>query len=211
MISVCEIFRSIQGETTASGFPSVFVRLTGCNLRCRYCDTRYAYDGGTPTRIDDIASKVREFPAPHHITLTGGEPLLQEETPRLVDTLLDIAPVRVETNGSIDIGRISDRAVRIVDVKGPSSGEAGSFLMDTINTLTERDEIKFVVSRDEDLTFAKDFITRHLSATRSVINISPVRGAITPARVASFILDEKLSVRLNLQLHTIVWPEGEPR
>ena len=209
MIEVCEIFRSLQGETTAAGFPSVFVRLSGCNLRCRYCDTTYAYGAGSPMTPGEIAASVRKYPVPHHITLTGGEPLMQPESGELVRVLSKIAPVRIETNGSVDISGTDGAAARIVDVKTPSSGECGSFLMSNLDHLTDDDEMKFVVGTGEDMHFTSDFITRHFKDSRIVINISPSDGVITAAECASFILDGGLNVRMNLQMHKIIWPEGE--
>jgi len=211
MIDVYEIFRSLQGETTAAGFPSVFVRLSGCNLRCRYCDTKYAYETGTMMEIGEIVNAVRNYPVPHHITLTGGEPLIQNEAGELVRALRQIAPVRIETNGSVDISGTDSSAIRIVDVKTPSSGEGSSFLKSNLSHMTPDDEIKFVVGSDEDLRFTSDFIRHSLNGAHPVINISPSEGMMTAARCASFILDDNINARINLQLHKIVWPDGEKK
>ena len=158
---------------------------------------------------DEIVSSVRKYPVPHHITLTGGEPLMQAESNELVRVLSKIAPVRIETNGSIDISGTDGAAVRIVDVKTPSSGECGSFLMSNLDHLRDDDEMKFVVGTEEDMRFTADFITRHFKDSRIVINISPSEGVITAAQCADFILGGGFNVRMNLQLHKIIWPEGE--
>jgi 7-carboxy-7-deazaguanine synthase len=211
-LRVNEIFLSLQGETTASGFPSLFIRMTGCNLRCSFCDTEYAWDEGQFMTVDEITEQACQYEWVHHITLTGGEPLAQAETAALADRLLKKGfRVRVETNGSLPIDVLPKGCERIVDIKPPSSGEGSSFYEPNLSALTGCDEVKFVVSTDEDFEFAARFCEEKLPASDAAINISPVFGSMEGERLASLILSRKLRVRLNLQLHKILWPKGEPR
>jgi len=212
MLKVNEIFKSIQGETSLAGFPSIFVRLTGCNLRCSYCDTTGAYSEGEELSDEDVIEKIYSLAPFHHITVTGGEPLMQEDTPRFVKKLITLRHrVRIETNGSVDISCVLPPAERIVDVKTPSSGEEGSFCMNNIQQLTGWDEVKFVVADENDFFFAKDFCEKNFNGMRELVNISPVNGKFSPERCAELILAHKLDARLNLQLHKIIWPGGEPK
>ncbi|HOP63968.1 MAG TPA: radical SAM protein [Spirochaetota bacterium] len=203
-LKVHEIFYSLQGETTTAGLTSVFIRLAGCNLNCIWCDTPQAKTGGIDMTIDEIMEKVREFEPFNHITLTGGEPLLQEESVELLHRLTDNGyDVQVETNGSIIFDSMP-RGVRIVaDVKTPSSGEEGSFKPDNIKYLKKYDEIKFVIGIMEDYQFAKDFIKTHLQGVECVINFTPAAKLMEPWALASMIIKDRLNVRLNLQLHKI--------
>ena len=207
-LKVNEIFHSIQGESSWSGQPCVFVRLTGCNLRCSYCDTIYAYDEGRILQIPDIMEQVRRFSC-DLVELTGGEPLLQEETPSLVSTLLDSGyEVLLETNGSIDINKMDQRCARILDVKCPSSGMAGKNDLSNLQKLTPLDELKFVIGNREDYEFAKDILTNFQSINFKV-NFSAVFGELLPRTLAEWIMQDHLRVRLNLQLHKIIWgPEA---
>lgn len=207
MLNICEIFYSLQGESTFSGLPCVFVRLTGCNLNCRWCDTIYAKKEGTLICIEDIIKKVESFGC-NLVEITGGEPLIQPETPTLIEELLCRGHlVLVETNGTVAINTITDRAIRIVDIKCPSSGESEKNLLQNIDHLGERDEIKFVVADRSDYDFAKALITntnlRKISAAH--IHLSPVYGAVKPEELASWILSDRLNGRLSMQLHKIIW------
>ncbi len=211
-LAICEIFRSIQGETTRAGFPSLFIRLAGCNLNCAWCDTPYARGGGNAISIDDILHTVTSAGRFHHITITGGEPLLQDATPALIQQLIDLGyEVQVETNGSIDISLIPFPARRIVDVKSPSSGEAKSFLRENLHHLAPGDELKIPIADENDFIFAKNFIEKYKRMLYNgiVVNVSPVSGRMNPAKLAEMMLDEHLDARLNLQLHTFIWPGGE--
>ncbi|HSV96038.1 MAG TPA: radical SAM protein [Spirochaetota bacterium] len=208
---VSELFYSIQGESTRAGFPSVFIRLAGCNLDCAWCDTACARSDGRRMSIERIVKEVTKYPAPDHITITGGEPLCQENAPELMGRLARSYAVQLETNGSIDLGVVPPEIRKIVDVKTPSSGEAGSFLMENLRRVGARDEIKFVIADRKDYTFARKFAKKHLANSAAVVNFSPVRGTIPPAELAGLILADGLRVRLNLQLHAIVWPDGEPK
>lgn len=204
---VNEIFYSIQGESSYAGRPCVFVRLTGCNLRCSYCDTKYAYEEGEEIGIDTIVNRLSTYECPL-IEITGGEPLIQEGTPHLVNRLLEKGfHVLMETNGSQDIDLIDDRCVRIVDIKCPLSGEAEKNDLKNLEKLKDNDEVKFVLSGREDYEYAKHILA-HIKLTASRMNrvhFSPVLGKIEPKILAKWILDDHLKVRLHLQLHKIVW------
>jgi 7-carboxy-7-deazaguanine synthase len=203
-LKVSEIFHSIQGESSRAGLPCVFVRLAGCNLRCSYCDTRYAYDQGRLMEIPDILEQVRRLRCPL-VEVTGGEPLIQEETPSLIGRLLDEGhTVLLETNGSIDISTVDRRCARIVDIKCPSSEMAGQNDLRNLKRLRARDELKFVIGDRRDYEFAKEILST-IRAARLKINFSPVFGTLALRTLAEWILADRLPVRLNLQLHKIIW------
>lgn len=203
-LKVHEIFYSLQGETTTAGFTSIFIRLAGCNLNCIWCDTPQAKTGGTDMTIDEIMMKVESFEPFNHVTLTGGEPLIQEEAMELLDRLTDNGyEVQVETNGSVLFDSMP-RGVRIIaDVKTPSSGEESSFKIENIKFLKKYDEVKFVIGIMEDYQFAKDFIKAHLEGVDCVINFTPAAKLMEPWALANLIIKDRLNVRLNLQLHKI--------
>ncbi|MDQ5986047.1 MAG: 7-carboxy-7-deazaguanine synthase [Syntrophus sp. SKADARSKE-3] len=206
-LKVNEIFHSIQGESSYAGRPCVFVRLTGCNLRCFYCDTAYAYEDGQWLEIQDIKAQIRSFSC-SLVEITGGEPLLQEETPVLIRTLLDEGfAVLMETNGSRDIRLVDERCVRIMDVKLPGSGEDGSFLDENLHHLTEKDEIKFVIADRRDYDYAKKILAswanRRLNAAPPLF--SAVHGRLALEELAGWILADRLDVRLQCQLHKVIW------
>lgn len=210
ILLVNEIFRSIQGETTTAGFPSLFIRLTGCNLNCTYCDTNYARTSGLEMTIDEILAKA-DFNGINHITITGGEPLIQDNSIDLMQKLLDLNySVQLETNGTISLRNVPGGIRKIVDIKTPSSGEAESFLMENLLYLDGSDEIKFVLSDKKDYLFAKEFILKNLNHTEAVINLSPVHDLFPADELAGLIILDRLPVRLNLQIHKILWPDGEP-
>ncbi len=203
-LEVSEIFHSIQGESSWSGQPCVFIRLTGCNLRCAYCDTTYAYEQGRFMEIPEIMERVRRLRC-DLVEVTGGEPLIQAETPSLIGGLLDAGhTVLLETNGSIDIGVVDPRCIRIMDIKCPSSGMAGQNDLRNLKKLGVQDELKFVIGSRKDYEFARDLLST-LPAARSKINFSPVFGSLAPRSLAEWILEDHLPVRLNLQLHKIIW------
>lgn len=206
-LRVNEIFFSIQGESSFAGRPCVFVRLTGCNLRCRYCDTRYAYDEGAYLDAAAIRQKVAAYGC-RLVEITGGEPLLQEETPSLIGRLLDEGfQVLLETNGSLDISAVDGRCVRIVDVKCPSSGMHHRNLLDNLAILTPRDEVKFVIGDRTDFDYAKRILADHMSSREEVQPplFSTVFGALELETAARWILEERLNVRLQPQLHKMIW------
>jgi 7-carboxy-7-deazaguanine synthase len=211
-LKVNEIFHSIQGETTRAGFPSVLIRLTGCNLRCRYCDTSYAWTEGRDLSIDEIISMVKKYGSVDHITVTGGEPLLQANSIHLMKRLIESGfDIQLETNGSISTRDVPPLIRKIIDVKTPSSGEVNSFLFENLDYLRSGDELKFVLSDRADYNYSKEFLKKYLEKSDIVINFSPVFNRMSFGELAGLILHDRLRVRLNIQLHRLVWPEGEPK
>lgn len=206
-MEITEIFPSIQGESTLQGLPCVFVRLTGCNLNCRYCDTRYARSGGCSMEKDDIIQKATAFSIPF-VCITGGEPLLQQETPSLAHAMLDLGfMVSIETNGTIDASPLHQNIRRIIDIKCPGSGEAGKTSPDNLNRIRPSDEFKFVLADYTDFIYARGFVTDHDLLSGAAVLLSPVFGVLDPALLASWIMDELPGARLNLQLHRYIWPD----
>ncbi len=211
MLHVSEIFLSIQGESTYVGIPCVFVRLAGCNLKCRWCDTTYAREikDAREMTIEEVVKEVRSFKA-WLAEVTGGEPLLQEETPGLITRLLDEKyTVLIETNGSVSLEDLDKRVIKVVDVKCPSSGACGSFLMENLDHITEDDEIKFVVEDRADYEFAKKFVEDYIQDRTTKVLFAPVRPVLEPSRLAEWILMDGLKVRLQVQMHTYIWKKGE--
>ncbi len=207
---VNEIFCSIQGESIYSGCPCIFVRLTGCNLRCTYCDTRYAYEEGEKMEIGQILRRVADYKC-RLIEITGGEPLLQKETPLLVSRLLDNGYiVMMETNGSFDIGRVDRRCIKVLDIKCPSSNESKKNDLKNLKRLHSKDQIKFVIGNHEDYVYAQSIISSHgPDFPGDHILFSPVYGKMPPADLANWILKDHLKVRLHLQIHKYIWPGRE--
>ncbi len=204
VISINEMFYSLEGETLTAGFPAFFIRLGGCNLDCFYCDTEKARVYFNDMQIGEIIAEVKRNEPFHHITVTGGEPLFQKNSIILLQELVSIGYlVQVETNGSISLENVPENVRIIVDVKTPSSGEEGSFMMDNIRFLKKDDEVKFVISNKADYEFSKEFMKNHLHSSAAVINFSPVYGAMEPSELVKLILHDRLNVRLNLQLHKI--------
>ncbi len=212
-LKVNEVFYSIQGESSYAGRPCVFIRLTGCNLRCSYCDTQYAYEEGEELEIAEVVDRVSEYQCPR-IEVTGGEPLIQEETPALIQQLLNEGyEVLLETNGSQDISKVDDRCVKVVDIKCPGSGEADQNDLENLNRLSEKDEVKFVIGDREDYEYAKrilDLMVSNPSKVKSV-HFSPVFGKLQPRILSDWILKDHLDVRLHLQLHKVIWDPDQRR
>ncbi|MGE5189600.1 MAG: radical SAM protein [Gemmatimonadota bacterium] len=205
MLRVTEIFASIQGETSYAGLPFAFVRLTGCNLRCRYCDTTYAYDGGDDFPVEEVVSRAKLFGIPRAM-VTGGEPLLQPEAATLVRAFLDLGwAALVETNGTVSLASLDPRAVKIMDVKCPGSGEAHRTLWENFDCLTPRDEVKFVVASEEDYRYARDVIAKYLNGRDFKVLMSPAFGLLAPERLAGWMVGDALDARFQLQLHKLVW------
>lgn len=204
---VNEIFHSIQGESTYAGLPCVFVRLTGCNLRCSYCDTRYAYEEGQDTTIQGILNNIADYQC-NLVEITGGEPLMQRETPDLIKTLLEKGyQVLMETNGSFGLGQVDPRCIKIMDIKCPDSGEHERCDLTNLNILGKLDQIKFVVTSRRDYEYARDILSRHtLAISPGAILISPVRDKLDFAELAKWMLEDNLNARLHLQLHKVIWP-----
>jgi 7-carboxy-7-deazaguanine synthase len=210
-LKVNEIFFSIQGESSYAGRPCVFVRLTGCNLRCSYCDTRYAYEEGEEMEIADIVDQVASHQCPL-VEVTGGEPLIQKETPALIYRLLEERyEVLMETNGSQDISQVDDRCVKIVDIKCPSSGQTSHNDLGNLDRLTNHDEVKFVIADRADYEYAKQILdlTNTKLFRRNPVHFSPAFGRIEPKTLAEWILKDHLDVRLHLQLHKVIWAADE--
>ena len=205
LLKVCEIFKSIQGESTFAGRICSFVRLTGCNLACTYCDTKYAFTEGSEQTIDQIFQTIRGHRT-SLIEITGGEPLLQNNTPALCKKFIDNGyTVLVETNGSVDIGLLPAGCIRIVDVKCPGSGSAGSFQIDNIEKLTKADELKFVISDKADFDWSFDFVVKHELNNRAIVLFSPCMGKLSLSDLAAWIIESNAAVRYGLQLHKIIW------
>lgn len=222
---ITEIFKSIQGEGTRAGLPCIFVRLTGCNLRCTWCDTAYAFHGGTKMSVEEVLARVQQLARRIEglagtraivplVELTGGEPLLQEEVYPLADKLIAAGyTVMIETSGERYAGRLPDEVIKIMDVKCPDSGEADTFEMRNLEVLGERDEVKFVLSTRRDYEFARDFTKEHRLAERvREVLFSPVFEdpagkwqGLEPRKLVEWILEDGLPVRLGLQLHKFVW------
>jgi 7-carboxy-7-deazaguanine synthase len=206
-LKVNEIFFSIQGESSHAGRPCAFIRMAGCNLRCTYCDTRYAYEEGSLREVNDIEREIRSFRCTL-VEVTGGEPLLQAQTPELIRRLLDERyTVLLETNGSRDIGIVDDRCTRIVDVKCPSSGQADKNRLENLDIITPNDEVKFVIGDRGDFDYAKTVISTRLSRRDDLKPplFSPVFGRLNPESLARWILGDHLDVRLQVQLHKWIW------
>ena len=209
MLFVTEIFKSIQGESTFIGLPCIFVRLSGCNLRCRYCDTKYAYRGGTGMEISEIVRAAKLFGIPL-VEITGGEPLLQEETPALARALLRNGyRVMVETNGSLDISRLPNGVIRIMDVKCPSSGQSRRMLWSNIGRLQQSDQVKFVMANRRDYGWAKSVMEQNRLPRKCPVLFSPVWGRLDPAQLASWMVKDKAPPRLQVRLHKVLWPKQE--
>lgn len=205
-LRVNEIFHSIQGEGVRAGVRCVFIRLTGCHLRCVWCDTAYAfYEGGWMT-LDEIMRDVRAFGCPT-VELTGGEPLLQPEAlPLLARLCEEFATVMVETSGAAPIDAIDPRVVRIVDVKCPGSGEVDRNHWPNLDALRPTDELKFVIADRADYEWARDLVARRGLAERCPVTFAPVHATLPPIDLATWVLDDRLDVRLGLQLHKYIWP-----
>jgi 7-carboxy-7-deazaguanine synthase len=206
-LRVNEIFFSIQGESTWAGCPCVFVRLTGCNLRCQWCDTEYAFYEGRHLGLRQIVDRVQDYQC-NLVEVTGGEPLLQKGVHGLFSLLLDRGfTVLVETSGERDLSLVDPRVIKIVDLKCPSSGECGHNRLTNLQYLSQRDEIKFVISNRRDFDWACEIISYHQLPQRvKAVLMSPVFGTLSPADLANWILQDRLPVRMQLQLHKHIWP-----
>lgn len=205
-LNICEIFYSLQGESTFAGLPCVFIRLAGCNLACAWCDTPYARTESTRMAIETVLNQTDAFDC-SLVEITGGEPMLQAETPVLVRELIRRKQtVLLETNGSRPIKGLPAECIKIMDVKCPSSRESGSFLFENTAHLSADDEVKFVIGTRQDYDYAKDLIAGRLSHVHpSKIHLSPVFGKVPPARLAAWILSDNLGARLSLQQHKFIW------
>ena len=207
MLTINEIFHSIQGESTYAGRPCVFVRLTACDLRCTWCDTAYAFYEGRKMSIDEVVEAVDRHGCPL-VEITGGEPLLQEDVYPLMERLLAAGrTVMLETGGHRSIARVPERVLKIVDVKCPGSGEADRNDWENLGRLGPDDQVKFVVKDRADYDFARAVISRHHLAGRAgAILLSPVHGVLDPKTLSEWMLADRLPARLQLQLHKFIWP-----
>ncbi|HEU0234786.1 MAG TPA: 7-carboxy-7-deazaguanine synthase QueE [Gallionella sp.] len=204
-LRISEIFFSLQGETSRIGLPTVFIRLTGCPLRCTYCDTSYAFTGGQNMGVAEILRQVAGY-SPRYVTVTGGEPLAQKNCLPLLRALCDTGyEVSLETGGALDIGEVDARVMRVVDIKTPASGEAEKNRWENLPLLTRHDEIKFVLCDENDYQWAKQILLQHRLAEKCAVLFSPAHGALNAAHLAEWILRDRLPVRMLLQLHKLLW------
>ena len=206
-LKIHEIFYSLQGESSRVGLPTVFVRLTGCPMRCVYCDTAYAFNGGSNIEISDILLKVAEY-GTQYVTVTGGEPLAQKDCHILLKDLCDAGySVSLETGGAIDTSKVDSRVSVILDIKTPGSGEMENNKWGNLAHLKKTDEVKFVLCNRADYEWAKELLTTHDIVNKCPILFSPVYQQVNPTELAEWVLADKLLVRMQVQLHKILWGE----
>ncbi len=204
-MQITEIYKSIQGESTYAGLPCVFVRTTGCNLRCVWCDTEYAFYGGQKMSLEEVLAKVAEFDC-QLVEITGGEPLLQKEVPELARRLLAAGyTVLVETSGERDVSVLDPRVIKIMDLKCPGSGECEKNRWENLEFLTERDEVKFVIKDRRDYDWAVEVVKKYELEKKVRVLFSPVWGELEPETLARWILEDRLNVRFQIQLHKVIW------
>jgi 7-carboxy-7-deazaguanine synthase len=208
-LRLTEIFFSLQGESTRVGLPTAFVRLTGCPLRCVWCDTTYSFSGGEPATIDSILARVAKYPA-RQVCVTGGEPLAQKECLPLLSALCDANyEVSLETSGALDIAGVDPRVARVMDLKAPDSGEGEKNRWENLDLLTPRDELKIVVASRADYEWARELLRAHRLDTRCPVLLSPAQGLVDPTALAEWILEDGLNVRFQLQLHKLLWDSAK--
>lgn len=208
VLRISEIFHSLQGETSRVGLPTVFIRLTGCPLRCGYCDTAYAFTGGQNMTIVAILQQIAAYRTPY-VTVTGGEPLAQKACLTLLTALCDTSySVSLETSGARDISGVDPRVSKIMDIKTPGSGEVDKNLWANLDCLTQRDEIKFVLCDAADYQWACRIIAEHNLDKCCPVLLSPVHGQLEPTMLANWILRDRLPVRMQIQLHKLLWEDG---
>jgi len=204
-LRINEIFHSLQGEADAVGYPTVFVRLTGCPLRCRYCDTEYAFHAGDWLDLEAVVEKVRSYGA-RYVCVTGGEPLAQPNCLKLLERLCDQGfNVSLETSGALDVAAVDARVSRVIDVKTPGSQEAARNRIENFAELTQRDQLKFVICSREDYDWSKAFLQEHGLSERCRVLFSPSYDEVSPTALAEWILADRLPVRFQLQLHKVLW------
>ncbi len=210
-LRITEIFLSLQGEARDAGWPTVFVRLTGCPLRCQYCDTAYAFHGGDWAGIDAILARVAAFGV-RHVCVTGGEPLAQKRCIALLGALCDAGyRVSLETSGALDIAQVDARVSRVVDIKTPGSGEVERNLWSNLQHLTAHDQVKCVICSREDYLWARDIVQQHGLPERCDVLFSPSHGQVGPRELADWIVADRLPVRFQMQLHKLLWGEEQGR
>jgi 7-carboxy-7-deazaguanine synthase len=210
-LRITEIFYSLQGESSLSGLPTVFVRLTGCPLRCTYCDTTYAFKGGESMSASQVLHSVASY-NPRYVCVTGGEPLAQKDCRKLLVDLADAGyTVSLETSGAMPVGGVDPRIIRVMDLKTPASGEQEKNLLANLDYLTGRDELKFVVCDRKDYEWAKEVITDQRIAGRIPVLFSAAEGQLPAAQLGDWIIEDNLPVRMQVQLHKVLWGGGEGR
>lgn len=210
-LRITEIFFSLQGEARTVGIPTVFVRLTGCPLRCSYCDTTYAYQGGEWWSLEQIAAEIAKYDT-KYVCVTGGEPLAQSDCLQLLTMLCDTGyEVSLETSGALDVSDVDSRVSRVVDLKTPGSGEQGRNRVENLAVLTRNDQLKFVICDQNDYMWAKEMIIRSELAEVCEILMSPSFGQVEPSQLADWILADQLPVRFQLQLHKVLWSDEPGR
>ncbi len=198
---ITEIFYSLQGESRTVGLPTVFVRLTGCPLRCGYCDTEYAFYGGEKMDIADIVKQVASY-NPRYVCVTGGEPLAQPNCIPLLSAICDLGvEVSLETSGAMDISKVDPRVVKVMDLKTPGSGEEGKNRYSNIELLRQQDQLKFIICNRQDYDWARTKLDEYQLAERCEVLFSPIHGELKPADLADWIVEDNLPVRMQLQLH----------
>ena len=204
-LRVTEIFASIQGESRTVGVPTIFIRLTGCPLRCQYCDTAYAFTGGNWMNLEGLEAKVASFNL-KHVTVTGGEPLAQKTCLSLLSNLCDQNYcVSLETSGALDVSQVDPRVIKVMDIKTPASNEAEKNLWENVNYLREKDQVKFVICNQADYIWSKNIIEEYQLTHRCEVLLSPSYEQLEPRQLAEWILKDQLNVRFQLQLHKILW------
>ena len=204
-LKVTEIFHSLQGEALQSGLPTVFVRLTGCPLRCTYCDSEYAFYGGEWMHYDEILAEIEKY-GTKYVCVTGGEPLAQKRCKKFLERLCDEGyAVSLETSGALDIGQVDTRVKRVMDIKTPSSGEQQQNLWSNIALLSAGDEVKFVIGDRADYDWSKEIIAEYGLAQRCGVLFSPVYAALEARTLADWIVEDRLPVRFQIQLHKLLW------
>lgn len=210
-LRVTEIFHSLQGESTRVGLPTVFVRLTGCPLRCVWCDTEYAFAGGEAMTVTDVLTRVATFGCPT-VCVTGGEPLAQKACLDLLAALCDAGySVSLETGGTLDISGVDPRVSRIVDLKAPDSGECAKVRWENLTLLTPQDELKLVLASEADYAWAREQLRERRLDARCPVLFSPVQGRLAPPQLAEWILRDRLPVRFQLQMHKVLWGSERAR
>jgi 7-carboxy-7-deazaguanine synthase len=210
-VKLTEIFLSIQGEADSVGWPTVFVRLTGCPLRCQYCDTQYAFYGGEWHSLDDVMEQVKSFGV-ERVCVTGGEPLAQKHCYALLTRLCDAGyRVSLETSGAMDVSAVDARVERVIDIKTPGSGELARNRFENLDELRATDQLKFVICSREDFEWSRDFVKERDLSRRCAVLFSPSFGQVEPRDLAQWILDERLPVRLQIQLHKVLWGDTPGR
>lgn len=210
-LRITEIFYSLQGETRTVGLPTVFVRLTGCPLRCYYCDTEYAFVGGETKTQQQVLDEVASY-SPKYVTVTGGEPMAQQACVPLLKQLCETGyEVSLETSGALSLAEVDSRVIKVMDLKTPSSGEGNKNRWENIRLLDHKDQLKFVIGDNDDYEWAKSMIDLHGLSKRCEVLFSPIHGILPPAEMAEWILQDRLPVRFQLQLHKYLWNDEPGR